>query len=158
MSMTSAAAGTALAAIRADVHVTGQRIVATVVDGFVIGALYSAMAATFGTITTDGGATHWTATMPVARSLADAVVVALCFILLEGYRGQMVGKMLVGVKVVNEAIGTPPGPASAAVRTVLRVVDGLLGDVVAFIVVLTSAKRQRLGDMAARTLVVRAKR
>jgi uncharacterized RDD family membrane protein YckC len=156
MSMTSAAACTALAAIRADVHVTGQRIVATVVDGFVIAALYSAMAATFGTITTDGGATHWTATMPAARSL-DAVVVALYFILLEGYRGQMVGKMLVGVKVVNEAIGTPPGPASAAVRTVLRVVDGLLGDVVAFIVVLTSAKRQRLGDMAARTLVVRAK-
>lgn len=154
--MTSAAVGIAPAATRANVHVTGRRIVATIVDGLVIGALYSAMAGTFGTITTDGGATHWTATMPWGGSLAYAVVVALYFILLEGYRGQTLGKMLVGVKVVNEATGAPPGLAGATVRTVLRVVDGLLSYLVAFIVVLASAKRQRLGDMAARTLVVRA--
>jgi uncharacterized RDD family membrane protein YckC len=38
---------------------------------------------------------------------------------------------------------------------VLRLVDGLLTYTVAFVVVLTSAKRQRLGDMVAHTLVVR---
>ncbi len=83
MNMASATLGNSPFAIRADVHVTGRRIVATVVDGFVIGALYSVMASMFGTITTDGGVTRWTATMPVAGSLAYALVVAAYFILLE---------------------------------------------------------------------------
>jgi uncharacterized RDD family membrane protein YckC len=34
-------------------------------------------------------------------------------------------------------------------------VDGLLGYLVAWIVVLVSARRQRIGDMAADTLVIR---
>jgi uncharacterized RDD family membrane protein YckC len=38
---------------------------------------------------------------------------------------------------------------------VLRLVDGLFSYLVAFITALTSDKRQRLGDMAANTLVVR---
>jgi uncharacterized RDD family membrane protein YckC len=38
---------------------------------------------------------------------------------------------------------------------VLRLIDGLFSYLVAFITVLASAKRQRLGDMAAHTLVVR---
>jgi uncharacterized RDD family membrane protein YckC len=45
--------------------------------------------------------------------------------------------------------------AATAVRTALRLVDGLLGYAVAFVVVLASGKRQRLGDMAAHTLAVR---
>ena len=51
--------------------------------------------------------------------------------------------------------GTTPGIAPAAVRTVLRLIDGLFCYAVAFVTVLVSGKRQRLGDMAARTLVVR---
>jgi uncharacterized RDD family membrane protein YckC len=43
----------------------------------------------------------------------------------------------------------------AAIRTVLRLIDGLFSYAVAFITVLASRKRQRLGDMAAHTLVVR---
>jgi uncharacterized RDD family membrane protein YckC len=42
------------------------------------------------------------------------------------------------------------------VRTALRLVDGFAGYLVAFITVLATAKRQRLGDMAAHTIVVRA--
>ncbi len=38
----------------------------TIIDGFVIGGIYAAMAATFGTISIDGGAGHWAATMPAA--------------------------------------------------------------------------------------------
>jgi uncharacterized RDD family membrane protein YckC len=37
----------------------------------------------------------------------------------------------------------------------LRIVDGLFSYLVAFIAVLISGKNQRLGDMAAHTLVVR---
>ena len=51
--------------------------------------------------------------------------------------------------------GATPGIAAAAIRTLLRLIDGLFSYAVAFVTVLVSGKRQRLGDMAARTLVVR---
>ena len=73
-----------------------------------------------------------------------------------GSRGQTVWKMLLGIKVVRESTGGTPGFGAAALRTVLRFVDGIGSYLVSFIVVLISGKRQRLGGMAARTLVVRA--
>jgi uncharacterized RDD family membrane protein YckC len=83
------------------------------------------------------------------------VIYLLYYTLLEGYLGQTVGKMLLGIKVVREDTGEVPGIGAAAIRNVLRVVDGLFGYLVGFIAVLASSKRQRLGDMAAHTLVVR---
>jgi hypothetical protein len=74
---------------------------------------------------------------------------------LEGYLGQTIGRKATGIRVVTEATGTTPGVAPVTVRTVLRLVDGLFSYLVAFITTLTSSKRQRLGDMAANTLVVR---
>jgi uncharacterized RDD family membrane protein YckC len=153
--MTSTSVTTPTAVTRGNVHVTGRRVVATIVDGLVIGGIYAAMAAMLGTITTDGGAGHWVATMPAAGTVAYAIVVALYFVLLEGYRGQTLGKMAVGITVVSEATGAPPGPAAATVRTALRLIDGLANYLVAFVAVLATAKRQRLGDMAAHTVVVR---
>ncbi|MDQ4001563.1 MAG: RDD family protein, partial [Actinomycetota bacterium] len=73
----------------------------------------------------------------------------------EGYWGQTLGKKLLGIKVVREDTGAVPGVRAAAIRSVLRLVDGLFSYLVAFIAVLASAKNQRLGDMAAHTLVVR---
>ena len=55
MTMTSASVTTPTGAIHGNVHVTGRRVVATIIDGFVIGGIYAAMAAMFGTITTDTG-------------------------------------------------------------------------------------------------------
>ena len=55
----------------------------------------------------------------------------------------------------REDSGEVPGIGAAAVRSVLRIVDGLLAYLVAFVTVLISTKNQRLGDMAANTLVVR---
>jgi uncharacterized RDD family membrane protein YckC len=156
MTMTSASLTTPTAATRGNVQVTGRRVVATIIDGFIIGGIYAAMAGMFGTITTDGAAGHWVATMPAAGTVAYVVVVAVYFVLLEGYRGQTLGKMVVGIKVVSETTGAPPGMTAAMVRTALRLVDGLASYLVAFIAVLATAKRQRLGDMAAHTLVVRA--
>jgi uncharacterized RDD family membrane protein YckC len=64
--------------------------------------------------------------------------------------------MLCGIKVVREGTEeVPPRLGAAALRTVLRLIDGLFGYLVAFIAVLASAKNQRLGDMAAHTLVIR---
>ena len=75
--------------------------------------------------------------------------------MMEGYLGQTLGKMLLGIKVVRENTGGVPGLKAAAIRTVLRIVDGFFSYLVAFVAVLASRKNQRLGDMAAHTLVVR---
>src|SRR3954469_22190183 len=47
------------------------------------------------------------------------------FTILEGYLGQTVGKMLLGIKVVREDNGEVPGIGAAAIRTLLRIIDGL---------------------------------
>ena len=77
------------------------------------------------------------------------------YTILEGYLGQTLEKMLFGIKVVREDTGGVPGIGAVAIRTVLHVVDGLFFCLIAFIAVLASSKNQRLGDMAAHTLVVR---
>ena len=77
------------------------------------------------------------------------------FTLLEGNRGQTLGKMLLGIKVVREDNGEVPGLGAAAIRTVLRLIDGIFAYLVGFIAIQISSKNQRLGDMAANTLVVR---
>jgi uncharacterized RDD family membrane protein YckC len=140
--------------IQEDVHVTGRRILATIVDGLVFGLLYAVMALLFGTVTSVGAA-NWSGSLPALPSLLYVVIIALYYILLEGYLGQTVGKMVLGIKVVREDNGELPGLGGAAIRTLLRIVDGLFSYLVAFITVLISGKNQRLGDMAAHTLVVR---
>jgi uncharacterized RDD family membrane protein YckC len=138
------------------IHVTGRRVVATLIDGLVFGGVYWLLALVFGDIRTQGEAANWVANLPVWVSVAYGLFVVGYYVLLEGYLGQTLGKMASGIKVVSEATGATPGVAAAAVRTVLRLVDGLFSYLVAFITVLASGKRQRLGDMAAHTLVVRA--
>jgi uncharacterized RDD family membrane protein YckC len=73
---------------------------------------------------------------------------------MEAWRGQTLGKMVVGIKVVRED-GSPVGIWQALVRSVLRVVDGLFVGVVGALLIATSRKQQRLGDRVARTIVVR---
>jgi uncharacterized RDD family membrane protein YckC len=131
--------------IQEDVHVTGRRILATIIDGLVFGVLYAVIAMLFGTVTSVGPA-NWSGSMPALPGVLYGVIVVLYYVLLEGYLGQTVGKMVLGIKVVREDNGEVPG---------LRIVDGLFSYLVAFITVLISGKNQRLGDMAAHTLVVR---
>jgi uncharacterized RDD family membrane protein YckC len=137
-----------------DVHVTGRRILATIVDGLIFGGLYTVMVILFGSISSVGSA-DWNGSMPALPTLLYGVIIALYYILLEGYLGQTVGKMLLGIKVVREDNGEVPGLGGATIRTLLRIVDGIFSYLVAFITVLISGKNQRFGDMAAHTLVVR---
>jgi uncharacterized RDD family membrane protein YckC len=138
------------------IHVTGRRVVATLIDGLIFGVTYWLLALVFGDIRTQGDAANYVADLPVAISIAYGLFVVGYYVLLEGYLGQTVGKMATGIKVVTEATGqSPPGIAAAAIRTLLRLIDGLFSYLVAFVAVLSTAKRQRLGDMAAHTQVIR---
>jgi uncharacterized RDD family membrane protein YckC len=64
--------------------------------------------------------------------------------------------MLTGIRVVDEATGYRPSVGSAIIRSLLRIIDGLFAYLVGFVIVVNSQRRRRLGDMAAKTLVVRA--
>ena len=72
--------------------------------------------------------------------------------LLDGYKGQTLGKKLLGIEVIREDTGAPPGPYRAALRAcTFLFVDMFVG----LFVMLSSPKRRRPGDVAAGTLVVR---
>jgi len=87
--------------------------------------------------------------------------VLLCFaysIVLEAATGQTLGKKLMSLRVAA-VDGGALTPGKAVVRNLLPFVDGfpyILPYLVGFLCVLTLKRRQRLGDMAAGTLVVRA--
>ena len=143
-----------VAGMQEDVHVTGRRILAILVDGVVLGIPFWLLSSLFGTTSVANGGNAG-ASMSGLATLIYVVIFLLYYILMEGYLGQTVGKMLLGIKVVREDTDGVPGLGAATIRTLMRIIDGLFGYLVGFIAVMASAKRQRLGDMAAHTLVVR---
>ncbi|WP_432775297.1 RDD family protein [Brevibacillus gelatini] len=81
------------------------------------------------------------------------------YILLEGLTGYTIGKFALRIKAVNEH-GRPPGIGKSILRSLLRIVETnplLLGGLPAGISVLATKKKQRLGDLAANTFVVKVK-
>ena len=78
-------------------------------------------------------------------------------VLLQGLTGGSLGKLATGVRVVT-ADGRRPGVGRALVRSLLWVVDGLpcCMPLVGLITLLSTGRKQRVGDLAARTFVVRA--
>lgn len=76
-------------------------------------------------------------------------------VLLEGRFGRTVGKATVGIVVVTEG-GDRPTLAAATVRTALRLVDWLpVGYLLGLAAIALTERDQRLGDLAAGTVVVR---
>ncbi len=82
----------------------------------------------------------------------------LYFTFFEAYmNGQTPGKMLCTIRTVK-ANGEPITLVESLIRNILRIIDWLptlylLG----FILTLVSEKRQRIGDMAANTIVIKIK-
>jgi uncharacterized RDD family membrane protein YckC len=74
----------------------------------------------------------------------------------ESGGGQTIGKRVMRLRVVR-ADGTEAGMREIFVRTILRVIDGIALYLVGLVVMLvTGERRQRLGDLAAATVVVDA--
>jgi len=68
--------------------------------------------------------------------------------------GQTFGMQAVDVRIVS-ADGGPASIGQLVGRTLLLVVDGLVGGLVGLLVMLVSDRHQRIGDLAAGTLVCR---
>ena len=83
------------------------------------------------------------------------VVPILYFVLSEGLgNGQTIGKRVMGIRV-RMADGTPVGLEGATLRNLLRPADILPGPYfVGFASIFLSARAQRLGDLAAGTVVI----
>jgi uncharacterized RDD family membrane protein YckC len=93
---------------------------------------------------------------------AFAILLTIGFVIYSGYfavfeavwSGQTPGKRLVGLRVIDVS-GRPLTPYAAILRNVLRLVDQLPGFYAfAIVSVLVTSRHQRLGDLAAGTVVV----
>jgi uncharacterized RDD family membrane protein YckC len=78
------------------------------------------------------------------------------FTYFEGTTGQTLGKKLLHIKVVRLADGQHPNFMEALIRTVCRIIDGIAIYLIGFIIAYVSDKKQRLGDIAAHTIVINA--
>ena len=135
--------------------VLGRRIGAALLDLVVLAVLFVVLGLLIGETESDDG--------NVSVNLSGGpflIWLALTFGyygVLEAMTGQTLGKRALGIRVVGEDRASTPGAGKIAIRTLLRLIDGILFYLVGLIVLLlTGRRRQRLGDLAAGTFVVRA--
>jgi uncharacterized RDD family membrane protein YckC len=130
----------------------GSRFAASLLDVVVqLGAIF-ALAVVLGPLGSNG--------FVLAAYLVAIFLILFAYdIALETWnRGRSIGKLAAGLRVVR-AGGEPEGFLTAAVRNFLRIVDFLPAFyVVGVISILVTGRNQRLGDLAAGTLVVRERR
>jgi uncharacterized RDD family membrane protein YckC len=133
----------------------GSRLIAALIDLAIRVALF--LAVTLLVLSGDAEAGDATG------ALGAAVLALLLFLLLFGYdvlfetraSGRTPGKRRAGLRVVL-ADGRPVTFTASALRTVVRLVDFLPGAYLAgSVTILLTRRNQRLGDLAAGTLVVR---
>ena len=131
--------------------VLGLRIAAALIDLVLLGGLFVIMGLTVGESSAAGGS--FNVSLNGVWLLAFLAVALVYYFALEAWGGQTVGKRVFGLRISRAGERAPVG--AVAVRTLLRVVDWLpLMYLLGFITMMaTGTRRQRLGDLAARTSV-----
>ncbi len=144
------------ASVRMSFKGVGIRFVALIVDTILLSIPFyligSAMAKTEGQVTSAG----WSLSGGPAFLflLMMLVIVMGYYTFLEGGAGSTLGKLICGIRVLDES-GAKSGYSQAFIRNILRVVDGLFVYLIGAILIWKSPKCQRLGDRVARTVVVK---
>jgi uncharacterized RDD family membrane protein YckC len=128
-----------------------------ILDTVLIAAIFAVagtwVAVRFGGLTESGFSLNGA---PALAAMAATLVAAFVYLWLsEAIFGATIGKALVGIRVCRKDGGSC-GFTPALIRNLLRIVDGIGVYLVGFIAALVSKSRQRLGDMAAGTIVVQA--
>jgi uncharacterized RDD family membrane protein YckC len=133
----------------------GVRIGAALIDLALLYGLAIVLSVTIGGASVGGGGVDFY--LDGGDVLLYVGLVLVYYFAAEATIGRTVGKLLVGLRVVGRD-GRRPPVAAVAVRTLLRLVDWLpLLYLVGFLTMLaTGRRRQRLGDLAARTGIARA--
>ncbi|MET0423000.1 MAG: RDD family protein [Actinoplanes sp.] len=138
-----------------DVRVTGRRIVATIVDSLVLTLAYRLITGIFD-IDIDYSSDIDFTTLNTPAGIGWLIFAVAYYVLMESFLGRTVSKMVTGIRVVDARTGTNPGIFTSLIRTLLRVIDGLGGYLLGFLVVVFGDRRRRIGDLLANTQVVRS--
>ena len=133
----------------------GSRLVSSLVDGLLKALILLALFIVSGSLATDDG------------GFFVALMIIATFVVFWGYdvafetlaSGRTPGKRAAGLRVVRLG-GEPVGFLASAIRNLLRIVDMQPGFLYAVgaVTILFTQRNQRLGDLAAGTLVVRERR
>jgi uncharacterized RDD family membrane protein YckC len=135
-----------------DVAGLGSRLIALVIDVLIqLAILIPAL------LVLRAGSLGETATVVVLSVILLVVVWGYFAILELAWRGRTPGKRAQRIRVVTTE-GQPPGVAAILVRNLIRIVDVFALPFLAVISMLLTARSQRLGDLAAGTMVVRESR
>ena len=119
----------------------GPRFLAILIDSIIIGVIGGILGAIF-------------RDSPGLSGGVTGLLALAYFIVLEGTQGATLGKMALGLRVVKTD-GSPITWTDSLIRNLLRIIDGLFVYLVGAIFVWTSPLKQRLGDRAAHTVVVK---
>ena len=136
----------------------GSRFLALAIDTAICGVLYAALVI----VILVAGFSFGGNDLP--STLMTVLVLVAFFLVRWGYflffeirlRGQTPGKRALGIRVVREG-GLPLGVGHSLIRNLLRIVDSFPPPlcIVGAVSVLATPKGQRLGDLAAGTVVIR---
>ncbi len=138
--------------LQADVAGIGPRSIALIIDSLIQAAV---LAPVLFVLVGDGIAGTPEA---IAISLLIFIVLWLYYPAFEWLRrGQTLGKGYQGIRVVRTN-GQPAGLAPVMVRNLVRIVDVFLLPFLALFSMVLTSRGQRLGDLAAGTMVVRERR
>src|SRR2546429_4768024 len=118
----------------------GPRFLAVLIDTIIIGVVAGILSAIFRNSGLSGGIT--------------GLLTLAYFIVMEATQGATLGKMALGLRVVKTD-GSPITWTDTLIRNLLRIIDGLFVYLVGAIFVWTSPLKQRLGDRAAHTVVIK---
>ena len=138
-----------------------SRVLATVVDGLVLGGLFFLVA----------GAPHGSDTflLPVPVFGSDAVslagtswatravllVVVLLLVLAQAYGGASPGKRIVGIAVVDDQTGRPVGLALTLLRSLAHLLDAIL--LIGYLRPIWHVERRTFADSVTGTVVLRTR-
>lgn len=139
-------------------YVVMHRVFAAIIDFFVLIILSFSMVVT-SMIPGIAARSRSTAISGFFMSLLLIILLWIFYgIIMETWKGQTVGKMILGIIVVKEN-GEPCDFLAALLRNVMRIIDNLPAlYILGFIVMAITEKRQRLGDRLAGTVVVKIKK
>jgi len=142
-----------------DVRILRRRLAASLVDAVLMIAGLALVVGIWGNNSADLDSGRLTLGLSLGWQpfLLYCLTIFVCYVLFEGARSVTPGKLALGLRVVKYD-GSPCGWVAALRRNILRPVDAL-PLVVPYLVGLAtaglSARRQRLGDAFAATLVVK---
>jgi uncharacterized RDD family membrane protein YckC len=103
-----------------------------------------------------------TDTWPLSLRVGQFVAIGLYYVILTGWRGETLGKMAVGSRVVGASTGVIPTWPAVTIRWGVVGIAGVVPvpflSILVYVFVLLDPRRRGLHDMGARTVVVDVRR